>query len=176
MSTRQERTAVIEDLQKEFQNAKGIYLANNNKINVEKVTKLRSDLRKKGIRFIVVKNTLAREAAVKVGKSSLAPHFKGPTAVAISDLEGTAPAKIIRDFQKDNKELLGIKVAYVDGTLFSGDDALKLADLPSREVLLSQLLGCLQAPMGKFAGVLNGILSKFVGTLDAVKEKKSAAQ
>jgi large subunit ribosomal protein L10 len=176
MSTRQERTAVIDTLQKEFQDAKGIFLADNNKINVGKITKLRSDLRSKGIRFIVVKNTLAREAAIKVGKNELAPHFKGPTAVAVSLKDGIAPAKVIKDFQKENKDLLGLKVAYVDGSFFSGADALKLADLPSREVLLSQLLGCLQAPMGKFAGVLNGILSKFVGTLDAVKEKKNAAQ
>jgi large subunit ribosomal protein L10 len=174
MSTRTERSAVIEELEKEFREAKGIFVADNNKINVEKITKLRCDLRKNGIQFIVVKNTLAKEAAKRVGKDALSPHFKGPTAVAISKVEGTAPAKVIRDFQKDNKDLLGLKAAYVDGALFNGNDAMKLADLPSREVLLSQLLGCLQAPMGKFAGALNGILTKFVGTLDAVKEKKSA--
>jgi large subunit ribosomal protein L10 len=115
-------------------------------------------------------------AANKVGKSELAQHFKGPTAVAITSNDSTAPAKIIRDFQKDNKSMLSLKVAYVDGSIFKAEDALRLADIPSREVLLSQLLGCLQAPMGKFAGVLNGILSKFVGTLEALKDQKSAAQ
>jgi large subunit ribosomal protein L10 len=176
MSTRTERCEVIDELENEFRNAKGIFLADNNKINVEKVTKLRSDLRKSGIKFIVVKNTLAKEAAKRVGKDALLPHFKGPTAVAISPIDGTAPAKVIRDFQKDNKDLLGLKIAYVDGSLFNSADALKLADLPSREALLGQLLGCLQAPMGKFAGALNGILTKLVGTLEAVKETKSSAQ
>lgn len=176
MSTRAERTAVIEELENEFRNAHGIFIADNNKINVEKVTKLRSDLRKNGIKFIVVKNTLAKEAAKRVGKEILNDHFKGPTAIAIAADEGTAPAKVIKDFQKDNKDLLGLRVAYVDGSIFSAEDALKLADIPSREVLLSQLLGCLQAPMGKLAGALSGILTKLVGTLDAVKEKKSSAQ
>jgi len=175
MSTKAERTAVIEELENAFRNARGIFIADNNKINVEKVTKLRSELRKNGIQFIVVKNTLAKEAAKRVGIEVLNSHFKGPTAVAVATGEGTAPAKVIRDFQKDNKDLLSLKAAYVDGSVFSAGDALKLADIPSREVLLSQLLGCLQAPIGKFAGVLNGILSKFVGTLEAVKEKKNAA-
>lgn len=176
MSTKAERTADIEFLENEFQEASGIFLADNDKINVEKVTKLRSELRKNGIKFIVVKNTLAKIACSRVGKDVLIPHFKGPTAVAITRNEGTAPAKIIRDFQKENKDLLGLKIAYVDGSIFKGDDAIKLADIPSREVLLSQLLGCLQAPMGKFAGVLNSFLSKFVGTLNALKEKKEQAQ
>ncbi|NLD98399.1 MAG: 50S ribosomal protein L10 [Fibrobacter sp.] len=176
MSTRAERTADIEELEGVFRDASGIFIADNNKINVEKVTKLRADLRKGGMQFIVVKNTIAKIAAKRVGKDDLIQHFKGPTAVAVSHGEGPAPAKIIRDFQKDNKDMLGLKAAYVDGTVFNGEDALKLADLPSREVLLSQLLGCLQAPMGKFAGVLNGILSKFVGTLNALKDQKGAQQ
>ncbi len=176
MSTKAERTADIEFLEKEFQEATGIFLADNNKINVEKVTKLRADLRKNGIQFIVVKNTLAKIACSRSGKNDLIPHFKGPTAVAVTRKEGTVPAKIIRDFQKENKNMLGLKIAYVEGSVFKGEDAIKLADLPSREVLLSQLLGCLQAPMGKFAGVLNGFLSKFVGTLNALKEKKENAQ
>lgn len=176
MSTRADRTAVIEELENAFRDARGIFLTDNNKINVEKVTKLRSDLRKSGIKFIVVKNTLAKEAAKRVGKEALNPFFKGPTAVAVASAEGTAPAKVLKEFRKDNKDLLGLKVAYVDGTFFSADDALKLADIPSRDVLLSQLLGCLQAPIGKFAGALGGILTKLVGTLDAVKEKKNAAQ
>ncbi len=175
MSTRTERTAVIEELEQEFRNAKGIYITDNNKINVESVTKLRSDLRKSGVRFIVVKNTLAKEACSRIGINGLDSYFKGPTAVAVAPKDATVPAKIIRDFQKDHKDLLELKAAYVDGSVFSGEQAAKLADLPSREVLLAQLLGVLKAPIGNMAGVLNGVLSKFVRTLDAVKEKKSAA-
>jgi large subunit ribosomal protein L10 len=176
MSTRTERSAVIDELEREFKDAKGIYVADNKKINVEKVTKLRADFRKNNVKFIVVKNTLAKEALKKVGKDAIAPYFKGATAVAVCHHEGTAPAKILRDFRNDNKDLLEIKIAYVDGTVFSGQDALKLADLPSRDVLLAQLLGTLKAPIGNFAGALNGLFTKLLGTIEAVKDKKAGEQ
>lgn len=175
MSTRTERTTIIDDLEKEFKEAKGIFIADNHKINVEKITSLRSTFRKSGIRYIVVKNTLAHTASKRIGMEELIPFFKGPTGVAIAKHEGTAPAKIIRDFQKDNKDLFNLKAAYVDGSVFSATDALRLADLPSREALLSQLLGCLQAPMGKLVGSLSGVMGKFVGTLNALKDKKASS-
>jgi len=174
MSTRTERTAIIEDLEKAFRGAKGIYVTDNNRISVEVVTRLRSALRKGGIRYIVVKNTLAKEACKRGGMESLAPFFKGPTAVAVAPADGAAPAKVLRDFRKELKELLEVRAACVDGTLFSGAQAERLADLPSREALLAQLLGVLKAPMGNMAGVLSGVLTKFVRTLDAVREKKGA--
>lgn len=172
MSTRTERTAVIETLESQFKEASGIFLADNHKINVAKITQLRANFRKAGIRYIVVKNKLAQNAARRIGREELIPFFKGPTAVALTKGESTAPAKIIRDFQKENKELLKLKVACVDGTVFDADEALRLADLPSREVLLAQLLGCLQAPMGKLAQSLSAILQKLTGTLTALKDKK----
>ena len=178
MSTKTERTAGIDKLEKAFGEARGIYIADNNKITVAQVTKLRSSLRKKGMRFLVVKNTLARIAAKKSGKEALGSYFKGPTAVLIATADAAAPAKVIKDFQKDNKDkkdLLAVKAAYVDGTIFNAAQVLQLADIPSREVLLAQLLGCLKAPMGNLAGVLNGILVKFVRTIHALKDKKDAA-
>lgn len=175
MSTKTERTACIDKLEKEFKEANGIYIADNNKITVAQVTKLRANLRKKGMRFLVVKNTFAKAAAKKIGKETILPFFKGPTAVLIAKTDAVAPAKMIKDFQKDNKDLLTVKAAYVDGTIFDAAQVLQLADIPGREVLLAQFLGCLKSPMGNLAGVLNGILIKFVRTLDALKEKKGAA-
>jgi large subunit ribosomal protein L10 len=175
MSTKTERTAGIDKLEKVFKEARGIYIADNNKITVAQATRLRSTLRKKGMRFLVVKNTLARIAAKKSGKEAIEPYFKGPTAVLTAKSDAAAPAKVIKDFQKDNKDLLAVKVAYMDGTMFDAAQVLQLADIPSRDVLLAQFLGCLKAPMGTFAGVLGGICTKFVRTLDALKAKKGAA-
>lgn len=174
MSTRAERTAVIEELEREFRNAAGIYVTDNHKITVEVVTRLRTELRKNDVRYIVVKNTLAKEACKRVGIEALNPHFKGPTAVAVAPGDGAVPAKILRNFRKELKDLLEVKAAYVDGAAFTGAQVEMLADLPGREALLAQLLGVLKAPVGNMAGVLNGILSTFVGTLEAVKEKKAA--
>jgi large subunit ribosomal protein L10 len=174
MSTRTERTEAIAVLEKEFQQSGGIYLTDINKINVEKISKLRVNFRKQGIKYIVVKNTLARIACERCGKNELVPYLKGPVGVALAYHESMAPAKIIKDFQKESKELLTVKVAYVDGTLFSGDDAVRLADIPSRDVLLSQLLGCLQAPLANLAGSLSGVLVKFAGTLEGLKNQKES--
>jgi large subunit ribosomal protein L10 len=175
MSTKAERTQAIETLEKEFAASRGIYVADNNKISVAQVTKLRCNARKKGMRFLVVKNSLAKIAATRSGREGIAPHFKGPTAVILATDDAAAPAKVIKEFQKDNKDLLAVKGAYVDGTIFSAAEVVKLADIPSREVLLSQLLGCLKQPMGNLAGALSGIISKLAGTLDALKEKKGAS-
>ena len=175
MSTKQERTKIIEILENEFRDAGGIYLTDINRINVDNITKLRINFRKKGIKYIVVKNTLARIACERCGKKDLIPYLTGPVGVAFAKNEHLSPAKIIKDFQKDNKDLLEIKVAFVDGTLFNMQDALRLADIPSREVLLSQLLSCLQAPMANLAGTLNGVLLKFAGTLEALKNQKDSA-
>jgi large subunit ribosomal protein L10 len=180
MATRTERTKTIEVLEKEFKDAKGIYLTDINRIDVARITKLRNEVRKKGMKYIVVKNTLARIAFERCGKNELTPFLKGQIGVVVAQQEGTAPAKIIRDFQQEcikaNKDLrlLDVKVAYVDGTAFTGADLVRLADIPSREVLLAQLLGVLQAPVAKFAGTLNGVLTTFAGTLDAVKRKKES--
>jgi len=173
-TTKAIRTAEIEKLEKDFSEARGIYVADNNKLDVARVTKLRAEIRKQGMKFIVVKNTLAKKAIQKCGKNVIENYFKGPTAVVISKTDAAAPAKVFKNFQKDNKDLLNVKAAYVDGVVFSSDQIMKLAELPSREVLLATLLGCLKAPMGNLAGTLSGILTKFVRTLDAVKEKKGA--
>jgi len=178
MATRSERTKTIEDLEKEFKDAKGIYLTDNNRIDVERISKVRVALRKKGLKYIVVKNTLATIAAERCGKKEIAPFFKGQIGVVVAQADGMAPAKILRDFQKefakDNKDLLAIKVAYVEGSIFNAKETERLADIPSREILLSQLLGVLQAPVSKFAGTLNGVLTSFAGTVEAVKNKKEA--
>jgi large subunit ribosomal protein L10 len=174
MSTREEREKAIELLEKQFGEATGIYLTDYSGIDVEKITKLRRGLHNIGVKYIVVKNSLARIALEKCGKADLAEHIKGPIGVALAKEDSVGPARIIKDFRKEYKDLLGVRLAYVDGALFNEKQAVALADLPSREVLLSQLLSCLKAPMVNLAGSLAGICTKFVGTLEAVKNKKEA--
>ena len=172
-TTKAQRNDALNELQSHFQDARGIYIADNNKLDVARTTKIRNTVRKEGMQFFVVKNTIAKIAARRTGKENIESFFKGPVAVIISKNDPAAPAKIFKEFQKDNKDLLSVRAAYVEGSVFSSEQVMQLADLPSREVLLSQLLGCLKAPMGNLAGTLGGILTKFVRTLDAVKEKKS---
>ncbi|MBD3314898.1 MAG: 50S ribosomal protein L10 [Chitinivibrionales bacterium] len=172
MIARSERQKRVDEFEGAFADAVGIYLTDFTGVDVEKITKLRSELRAAGARYIVVKNSLARIALTKCGIEGLTDYVKGPVGVAVIKEDATAPAKIIRDFNKEHKDLLNLRAAYVEGTVFEAQDALRLADLPSRDVLLSQLLSCLQAPMTNLAGSLNGIMSKFVRVVAAVRDKK----
>lgn len=174
MSTKVERTEAIATLEKEFTGATGIYMTDINNINVEKMTKFRANLRNSGGKYIVVKNTLAHLAMERCGLNGLVPYLIGPIGIAITKEDAITPAKVIKDFKKKNKGLLSIKVAYIDGDLFSGEEAAKLADLPGRDILLSQLLSCLSAPMSNLVGSLHGIFTKFVGVLEAVKNKRQS--
>jgi large subunit ribosomal protein L10 len=174
--TRERRLQSIEKLQKDFGEAKGIYLTDFSGINVGKINRFRRSLRTAGARYVVVKNSLARKALEKCGKAELSPYFKGPVGVALTANDSVAPARVIREFRKDNKNLLGVRIVYVDGALFNEEQMTLLADLPSREILLSQFLSCLQAPMSKMVGALGGIFTKFVGTLEAVRQKKESVQ
>jgi len=172
--TREKRNKNIEKLQKEFSEAAGIYLTDFTGINVEKISGLRRSLRAEGAKFIVVKNSLAKKALEKSGKTELIKHLSGPVGAALSAKDSIAPARVIKSFKKENKELLCVRGALVDGAMYDESQVNMLADLPSRETLLSQLLSCLQAPIGKFAGALSGILTKFVGTLESVRQKKES--
>jgi len=176
MVSRTERTERIEKLENEFGDATGIYLTDVNRIDAGKITDLRAEFRKNGLRYIVVKNTLARIALERKGIKEITPFLKGQVGVVIAKDDPTVPAKLIKDFRKKNKDLLEVKAAYVEGTTFDAKDTERLADIPSKEVLLSQLLSCMQAPITKFAQTLNGFMTTFVGTLDAVKTKKESEQ
>jgi len=172
MLTRIERNNAIEVLEKELSEAKGIFLTDFNGIDVEKMTKFRDDLRDAGGAYIVAKNTLARIALERAGIEGLESYLAGPTGIAIAKEDAVVPAKVITKFSKENKDLMPVKSAYVDGTIFDADQVKVLADLPTKDVLLAQLLSVMNAPVTKFAGTLGGILTNFVRTVDAVRAKK----
>ena len=172
MSTKTERSAKIDVLTKALESASGIYLTDINKISVAQISQLRVELRKKNSKYLVVKNSLAKIALERCGKKELVEYVHGPIGVAITSGDSTDPIKVIRDFKKENKDILEVKAAFVDGTVFGSVNALRLADIPSRIELLSQLLSVLQAPITNFAGSLYAIISTFAATLEAVKDQK----
>lgn len=172
MLTKTQKTKVVEDLDKEFSGASGLYVTAYQGMTVAKFNNVRAKLKGVDAKYVVVKNTLAKRALKESGIEGLETAFKGPVGVAITKKDIAGAAKVIRDFNKDNDNLLAVRMAYADGTVFSGADAERLADLPSREELLSMLLSGFNAPIAKFAGTLSGILTNFVRTVDAVRIKK----
>ncbi|MGM1049685.1 LSU ribosomal protein L10P [Paenibacillus uliginis N3/975] len=128
-------------------------------LNVTQVTELRKQLREAGIEFQVLKNSLLRRATAAAELTELDEALAGPTAVAFGTEDVVAPAKILNDFAKKN-DALELKGAVVEGRVIGVDEIKALAELPSREGLLSMLLSVLQAPMRNFALAVKAVADK----------------
>lgn len=131
-------------------------------LTVAQVTELRKKLREAGIEFQVLKNTLARRATANAELTDLDAHLTGPTAIAFSKDDVVAPAKILTEFAKKN-DALKVKGGVVEGKVVGVDQLQALANLPSREGLLSMLLSVLQAPMRNFALAVKAVAEKQEG-------------
>ena len=135
---------------------------------------MRRKLREAHIEYRVVKNTLLVRAAQATEVEAISEHFTGPSAVAISYDDPVAPARVLIDFATENQNL-GIKVGVLGGRLLTVNDIKALSALPSREVLLGQVLLAMNGVPTSFVGILNGILSNFLNVLTAIKKQKEAA-
>ena len=168
-----EKIKKVEELNEVFQKAKAAVLADYQGIDAPELTQLRRHMRAQSVDFRVIKNTLARQAAKNTPFEMLDEEFKGPVSLVVSYEDPIAPAKALAEFAKSGaskspKVLCGV----VEGKKVSPGEVQALAELPSREELISQMLSVFQGPTTNFAGVFSSLLRKLVGTLDAVREKK----
>ena len=144
------KQAVVEEISGKLKSSVSVVVVDYRGLNVSQVTELRKQLREAGIDFKVYKNSMSRRAAESAGLEGLNEHLVGPNAIAFSTEDVVAPAKILNDFAKKNDKL-EIKAGVIEGNIASVEDVKALAELPSREGLLSMLLSVLQAPMRNFA-------------------------
>jgi large subunit ribosomal protein L10 len=135
-------------------------------LSVEQINTLKRRFREEKISYLVVKNTLMKLAAKGTDLEKLNDYFKGPTAIAISHGDPVSLAKILSDFVKTQPKL-EIKVGLVQGRVISTDEIKALATMPSREVLLAQILGGIQVPAQELAGVISSGLQQVVGVIQA---------
>jgi len=171
---RTEKQATIDALTAKLADARAIYVTDYQGLTVGKVTDLRRRLRKAGVDYVVVKNTLALRALERASVPGLEAHVSGPTAFALSRGDAAAAAKVLTDFAKEF-EKPALKAAIVDGRAVSPEQVRRLAQLPPREVLLGELAGALQAPLAGFVGALTGLLSTFVGAVEALRAQRANA-
>jgi large subunit ribosomal protein L7/L12 len=168
-----EKGPAIAELHEKFSRARVAVLTETVGLTGNEVTDLRRQLRGAKAELKVVKNTLAARAADGTPLAGAKQYFKGPLSVAIGYDDPALPAKILRDFiakEKRDKKMR-ITAGVVEGILLDASRIKAIADLPSRQVLLSRLLGGMQGPISGLVGTLGGILSNFVGTLIAIKEQ-----
>lgn len=164
------KKAIVAQLTERFQNAQAGVLADYRGLTVEQDTALRVKLREAGVEYTVLKNNLTRFAANAAGLEELDPILHGPTAVATSVDDVVAPAKVLVDFAKDN-EALELKGGFVNGKVISLDEVKVYAAIPSKEVLISKMLGSLQSPISKLARTLQAIVDE-----EATPGKKAAEE
>ena len=141
-------------------------------LTVEQLETLRASLRGAGVDYVVVKNTLARRAADQAGLSGLNEQLVGPTAIAIGYDDLSAPARLLMEYARTNRRLEMVRGGVAEGRTLNAAEVRQLAELPSREVLMAQLLGVLEAPLAQLVGLLDAPVRDVVGLLDA---KQSSA-
>ena len=140
------KAQLVTEVAEQFKNASSVVVVDYLGITVEEATNLRAELRNAGVQFAVVKNSILSRAAKEAGLEGMDDIFKGPSAVAFSNDDVIAPAKILADFAK-KVEALEIKAGVIEGKVSSKEEIEALAKLPNREGLLSMLLSVLQAPV-----------------------------
>jgi large subunit ribosomal protein L10 len=146
----EQKKQLVEEITEKFKSSVSTIIVDYRGLNVAEVTELRKQLREAGVEFKVFKNSLTRRAAEAAGLVGLNDVLVGPNAIAFSTEDVVAPAKILNNFAKDH-EALEIKAGVIEGNITTVEEVKALAELPSREGLLSMLLSVLQAPIRNFA-------------------------
>ena len=150
---------VIDEISEVVKDAQGVVLVDYRGLTVEQDTRLRKELRENGVTYKVYKNTMMNFAFKGTDFEGLAPLLEGPSALAYSTEDATAPARIICGFAK-KADKLEVKGGVVEGTVYDADGIKKISEIPSREVLLGRLFGSMQSPITNMARVLNQIAEK----------------
>src|SRR5688500_2888436 len=169
---RTEKEQLVSELKGKMDGATALYYTDFTGLNVKRMTELRRRLRKAGVQYVVIKNTLALRA---VNESGLAgTRLKGPTGLVITK-DPVSGAKVLSDFAREHDQKPEVKGGLLDGKSIDSAQVKKLALMPSREQMLADLGASMQAPMAAFAGALNGLLYMFAGALDALRTQREGA-
>ncbi|SET64044.1 LSU ribosomal protein L10P [Nitrosomonas marina] len=166
----EEKKAIVKEVSAQVASAQAIIMAEYRGMEVGQMTQLRAKAREAGIYFRVIKNSLVRRAVEGTPYAELSEHMVGPLAYGISS-DPVAAAKVLHEFSKENEKFV-IKIGAMGESVMSREDVTALAALPSRDELLSKLLGTMQAPIAKFVQTLNEVPTKFVRGLAAVRDSK----
>ncbi len=167
---------IVEEISAQIKDAQSVVLVDYRGLTVEQDTRLRKQLREAGITYKVYKNTMMNFAFKGTDFEALAPYLEGPSAVAISTEDATAPARVLCKFAKE-ADKLEIKGGVVEGIAYDAKGIGEIAKIPSREELLSKLLGSIQSPITNFARVMNQLAEKGgASECEASAKEEAAAQ
>jgi large subunit ribosomal protein L10 len=170
---RNDKEQLVAELSTKIKGAKALYYTDFTGLNVKRMTDLRRKLKKAGVEYVVIKNTLALRAVNESGL--VGTRLKGPTGLIVSK-DPVSAAKIITDFARENEQKPTLKGGMLEGVSIDEAQVKKLASMPSREQMLAELGAGLQSPMAAFVGALNGVLYMFAGALEGLRAQRGEAQ
>ena len=153
------KAPIVDEISGHLNGAQGVVLVDYRGLTVEQDTQLRKQLREAGVVYKVYKNTLVKRAIAGTEFEPMTDMLEGPTAIAICTTDATAPARILSNFAK-TAEALELKCGVVEGTYYDAAGIQTIASIPSREELLSKVLGSIQSPITNFARVIKQIAEK----------------
>ena len=159
MAKVEHKQPIVDEIKELLDGAKTAVLVDYRGLTVEEDTNLRKQLREAGVVYKVYKNTMVNFAIQGTEFESLAGHLEGPTAIAVSKDDATAAARVLFNFSKE-AEALELKAGVVEGTYYDAEAIKVIATIPSRDVLISKLLGSIQSPIANFARVIKQIAEK----------------
>jgi large subunit ribosomal protein L10 len=168
---REQKVEQVELLTEKLKKAKVAVLTDYRGLKVSQIQDLRGKLRGGDVEYRVIKNTLARRAAEAAGYPALKDEIKGPVAIAFGYNDLGVPSKLINEWVRATRLKLDVVGGLVEGRVFSSDQIKQLADLPSREALIAQLMGTLQSPVAQLVGMMQTPLQQLMGVLNAYKTK-----
>ena len=169
---RSEKEQLVAELKDKIKGASALYYTDFTGLNVKRMTELRRRLKRAGVEYVVIKNTLALRA---VNESGLVGEtLKGPTGLVVGK-DPVSAAKVLTEFAKEFEDKPTVKGGLLQGKKIDNTQLKRLASLPSREQMLADLGAGMQSPMAAFVGALNGLLYMFVGALDALKTQREGA-
>ena len=164
-----QKQQVVADLAEQIKNSAAGVVVNYQGITVENDTAMRKALREAGVKYVVMKNTMTGRACDMVGYGDLKQYLNGMTAIAISENDPVAAAKVLKSYA-DKVESFNILAGYVDGAVIDADTVNALAEIPNKETLIAKLLGSIQSPLYKFAYAIKAVVDKENGGEEAPAE------
>lgn len=171
---RPEKVQAVAEIKEQFETAQAVFLTEYRGIPVKEMGNLRRRLRESGADYKVVKMTLARRAADDLGIDGLDEQLIGPTALAFAHDDPVSTAKALRDYARDNENLV-IKIGYLANKVLQPEEVTRLADIEPREVLLAKIAGAAQAPLANMASMLSSFTRGAATVFSQLLEKKEAA-
>ena len=172
--SRDSKKEILQGLIEKLKESKGVVLTDYKGMNVSQISRLRNELKEKKVEFKIVKNTLMEKASEELNIEDLTKDLIGCTAIAFSCDDGVAPARLLKEYFKKNKIGLKIKSGVIDGRVFSPEKIMEIASLPSKDVLIVQMINGVKSPLYSLVFVLQGPLKGLIYTLEAVRKQKEA--